>query len=219
MSKRVYALVAAILISVMVFSVSSFAAFDGYALRFNTQENLDKFVLTKTTLTLKEGYASFVTTGHDPNATYTFGEGDVLDADTYKFMVIRYRTNCKHASTLGEMYFASPSSEYDAGKTRITWNLNTEDQWVNEVIDLSGKADWAGNIKSLRIDYLEGPQLPADQRMDIEYIAVFKTKAEAEAFNGNFEGSNPATGDSSVIFILIVFVALGAGVYKKKLAI
>lgn len=221
MSRRVFALVMVIVISVMVFCVSSFGAFDGYAIRFNNQATLDKLALTNTTLTLKDGYTSFITTAHDPNAAYTFGAEDVLNADVYKFMVVRYRTNCKHneGSTVGEMYFHSPSSGYDPGKTRITWNLNTNDEWTNVVIDLSGRADWAGNMVSLRIDYLEGNSLPADQRMDIAYIAVFKTKAEADAFNGDFGDTNPETGDRSVMFMLAVFFVLGTAVLKKKVTI
>lgn len=206
-------------ICVMMLSVMSFGAFDGYALRFNNQEILDGLIKVHTTAELKDGYTSFTSTAHDPNITYEFSDDDVLDADVYKYAVIRYKTTYKQDGLIGELFFTSETAG-PGPDTRIIYSLNSEDEWTNQVINYGEKAAWAGEIKSLRIDYLQADNLPADATMDIEYIAFFETEAEANAFDGNFDGAdeNPPTFDSSVMFVFVALIALGGVVLKKRLA-
>ena len=217
MSKKFIALLMVAVLSVAIFSISSFGAFDGYAMRFNTQEFLDKFNLTNTEIELKDGYATATSTAHDPNIEYTFSETDVLDADKYKFAVMKYRTTYQQEGMIGEFYFASDVSGYNHPATHAVFNLNSSGEWQRVVVDLSTFEAWTGNIKSLRIDYIEANNLPAGAAMDIEYIAFFATKAEAEAFTDNFD-DNPATSDQSVLFAFVTLLGFAAVVFKRKLA-
>ncbi len=192
----------------------------GYAIRFNSQNTISKLnpAYVNCTVELKDGYTRFTSTAHDPNAEYIFGEGDVLDCDTYKFMKIKYRTTCKHSGAIGEFYFQTAASGY-ALPTREIYSFNSDGEWHTAVLNFSDNTPWTGNLQKLRIDFIEGSSLPADQIMDIEYFAFFKTQGEADAFDGNFTPeTNPQTSDCSTVFVSVVFIALVAVVlFKKKL--
>lgn len=53
--------------------------------------------------------------------------------------------------------------------------------------------------------------------MDIEYVAFFATKAEADAFNGDFGGgNNPPTDDVNVFFYTVALASLVTAFFKRK---
>lgn len=217
MSRKFFALFMVVVLSIAVLGIGSFGAFEGYALRFNNQEIIGKFKLRVTQIELKNGYATVTSTAHDPNIEYVFGEGDVLDADKYKFAVMKYRTTYKQDGMIGEYYFASDASDYNHPKTHVTFPLNSDGEWHRVVIDFSTFEAWAGNIKKLRIDYIEANNLPAGAAMDIEYIAWFETKAAAEAFADDF-GDNPPTSDHTVLFAFVTLIGFASVVFKRRLA-
>ncbi|NLN04652.1 MAG: hypothetical protein GX166_07530 [Clostridiaceae bacterium] len=217
MFKKFLVLLMVVLISVSILSIGSFGAFNGYAMRFNSQEYIEKFNLTNTEIELKDGYVTVTSTAHDPNIEYTFSETDVLDADKYKFAVMKYRTTYQQEGMIGEFYFASDVSGYNHPATHAIFNLNSSGEWQRVVVDFSTFEAWTGNIKSLRIDYIEANNLPAGAAMDIEYIAFFETREEAEAFNDNFD-DNPPTYDQSVLFAFVALLGFAAVVFKRKLA-
>lgn len=220
MTKKVLTLAFVVILSLTIFSVMSFGAFDGYALRFNNQEILDKLALTNTTVELKDGYATLTSTQHDPNVIYKFEGDDVLNADKYKYAVVKYRTSYKQDGLISEFYFHSDASNYKHPDTHVTYAPTTDGEWVRAVINFGSLAAWAGEIKSIRFDYLEGSNLPADSALDIEYIAFFETEEAAKAFDDNFdaEPTNPETFDQSILFVYVALVALAGIVAKKKLA-
>ena len=217
MFKKLYVITVIVALVLVLFAGSSFAAFNGYAIRFNNQTLLDKLNYTRTESELKGNYATFTSTAHDPNFEYVFSNDDVLDASAYKYVAIKYRTETDRTGMMGEIYFHSPTQGYKHPETHLTYSLASGNVWTKVVVNAGEKADWQGEMVKIRFDFIEASNLPAGESMDIEYVAFFKTQAEAEAFDGDFgDAASPGTADSSFLIVLLAATLAGTVILKKR---
>jgi len=103
-----------------------------------------------------------------PNAGSLVGSLGMIDADANKFVRVRYRTS----ETGGTGQILANGGAFQ--ETVFAWNGDGE--WHDIIVDLSGYANWYGEIDWFRIDYMDNL---AWGSIDIEYVAFFETAMDA----------------------------------------
>ncbi|MBQ8508328.1 MAG: hypothetical protein IJ493_00280 [Clostridia bacterium] len=162
-------------------------------------------------------------------------EGVIIDANwhfstnEYRYMKIRYKTSAASS-------FAPAATYWMPGNgTSMTFDLNLSGNWEELIIDLT-KADGLGwlaykdnnessasyntdKIRSFRIDF------PKDSAItySVDYLAFFKTEADAKTFDGTMASLEPAapaaapsTADASAIAILALTCSAAAALILRK---
>ena len=130
-----------------------------------------------------KGYATFISTGNDPNFVYR-GEGftkqlENVTSDKMDYVVIKYRTT---EITRGEFYTGRSDGVQWANpmdKSHIDWGYNTSGQWSTIIVDASGV--W-GNVEDVHLNnfrYDFGGNCPGT--IDIAYLRFYATREGAEA--------------------------------------
>lgn len=151
-----------------------------------------------------------------------------LDCSQYRYLKIRYMLNDSAAKTAGESQFWASTDSPELSKTLSTGTIGykmpdpTAGKWQEVIVELSGlkfnggtdsNAAWeTKTIRQFRI-YPFGKTVPAaDAECYIQYIAFFKTEADAKAFTGNAktETKNPGTAAQTADPIALVALAAAA---------
>ena len=130
-----------------------------------------------------KGYATFISTGNDPNFVYR-GEGftkqlENVTSDKMDYVVIKYRTT---EITRGEFYTGRSDGVQWANpmeKSHIDWGYDTTGEWETKIVDASGV--W-GNVEDVHLNnfrYDFGGNCPGT--IDIAYLRFYATLEGAEA--------------------------------------
>ncbi len=121
-----------------------------------------------------------------------------LDCSQYKFIKAKYKFNDAAAKVVGKSQFwasqDSPKLSATLGTGTVSFDLpHTANKWETVTVDLSGlelkkdstTAKWTETtIRQFRYYPFGTAAIPDDAVCFIEYIAFFKTKAEADAYQG-----------------------------------
>ena len=95
----------------------------------------------------------------------------------YKYVKIRYRT--ESTGTYGRILWSHDGS--DLGESRSqNFNILNDGQWHEQIIEISNP-EYTGNIDIFRLNPFKGGNVK-NQTYDLQYIALFKTRQEAEAY-------------------------------------
>ena len=95
----------------------------------------------------------------------------------YKYVKIRYRT--ESTGTYGRILWSHDGS--DLGESRSqNFNILNDGQWHEQIIEISNP-EYTGNIDIFRLNPFKGGHVK-NQTYDLQYIALFKTRQEAEAY-------------------------------------
>lgn len=156
-----------------------------------------------------------------------------LDCGEYKFLKIRYMLNDAAAKTAGtSMFWASqdsPELSKTAGTGSIDYKMPAEaNKWQEVVVDLSGMklggTNWSDTtIRQFRVYPFGKTAAAADAECYIEYIAFFKTEAEAKAFTNKKAETKPEkpttaaqTADPIALVVLAAAASTGLAFVASK---
>ena len=131
--------------------------------------------------TLTEGeYTNLKASWHDPQGDLTTS-ADLLVSDI-RYTVIVYRTS---KSCQGEFYLSrSDVPTMGQAGTHSTWSWNATGEWETVLVENSAwlNAPEDATVLKLRFDPLQGGVAAGDE-IDVQYIAFFATREEAESFD------------------------------------
>ncbi|MBE6687903.1 MAG: hypothetical protein E7588_01345 [Ruminococcaceae bacterium] len=162
--------------------------------RFDTQDAVDSF---------KNGYSSAEVsfenstlkavvkagTTCDPYVTHSFS-GDNSYADDYRYLKYRFKTTAQPTMYCYEFYYKTEKFTTMGEKnTYVRRALTGSEDWQEVIVDMKelGGELWGGKLEILRFDPLEAhdrSKFNAGDTVYVEYIALFATMAEAQAYNG-----------------------------------
>ncbi|MBE6688932.1 MAG: SGNH/GDSL hydrolase family protein [Ruminococcaceae bacterium] len=126
-------------------------------------------------------------------AAYTYNAGEnVLNLDDYPFVKVKYKWETAH--TGGQIQYYMYNANGDNNLKSLSATKNT---WVVQSIDYSTSATYGGYASAKKsIDFwFRGNKQGITGSSQIEYIALFATKAEMDAFdsvNPTVQGSSDA---------------------------
>ncbi len=246
--KKILSTVAVVLAAVMLLSVSVFAG-DEFVLRFKDCKNSEEDgttvfphggsvvsgedALVFTVDPAVENHLHFyIMTGKAAlfaNVVRPYTE-DTVSASDYKYMKIKYKSECDNDKlTLFYVNYtdlnAHPGPAFD-GNYMVELPITADNAWHSTVYDMGTLCGdkWQNYIGALRFD-MNTAEYAHDEAnkgktFSIEYIAFFKTQAEADAYTGETANPNPdpnpGTSDFVVTAVTTVVVAAAAVIVLEK---
>lgn len=160
-----------------------------------------------------------------------------LDCSEYKFIKVKYMLNDAAAKTAGASQFWASTDSPELSKTLSTGTIDytmpaaTAGKWQEVIVDLSGikfngngdsNVAWADRtIRQFRYYPFGKAAAAADAECYIEYIAFFKTEAEAKAFTNAKKvetkvDSAAQTADPIALVVLAASASMGLAFVAKK---
>ena len=143
-----------------------------------------------------------------------------LDCSQYKYLKVKYMLNESAAKTAGDSTFwasqDSPELSKTAGTGSIDYKMPDEaNKWQEVIVDLSGlklgDTAWSETtIRQFRYYPFGKNAVNADAECYIEYIAFFKTEAEAKAFTNKKAAEKPSSAAKTADPIALVILAASA---------
>ena len=131
-------------------------------------------------------------TGGDPWVLLNVEGIQTLSADTYKYVVVTYRTPTTNATTAATELFmcagaiAAPTANYS-----VLFNTTKGYKYRSEIIDMSAQTYWTGTIHSIRFDAFTNAS-----NWDTFYLASVTFCSDAASANAAAEAkAAEATGD------------------------
>ena len=140
-------------------------------------------------------HMSVTSTSNDPYATLSFDALSSVSADTYKYMVVKAKTNLGKSSTLKLYYSTSASSGPSEDFTRNV-SINASKDFNYYIVDLSKESGWRGTINNIRLDVFDSITTNAADGTVFSFgsITLCKTADEARKVSEGIlpEGSIPS---------------------------
>ncbi len=131
--------------------------------------------------------ASITYSGSDSHIQYSLHNQVDASADDYKYLAIYGKTNTYLDG--GRLYFTTAAaSSFGEDNSEYFWFAETEEKQL-VLLDLTLNGYWEGKIGELRFDFVDpyGNETPVgvleELATEIYAIALFKTEADAKAFN------------------------------------
>lgn len=154
-----------------------------------------------TSVKLCDGYIRFTPTQstNDPFVYYnTEAAFNSLNANNYKYFVIKYRTSEKVTTPSTELFLCAGNISGPTGGYSVSFSHGTAGEWNTQIVDLSSLSYWSGKIHGVRLDYFAGVS-DSDEYFDVEYIAFAKTLAVAEGYANGTEEIPTVVAESTSI--------------------
>ncbi len=135
-------------------------------------------------------HMTITSSSNDPYATINFDPLGKVSADTYKYMVVKAKTNLGRGSSLKLYYSTSSSSGPSENYTRNV-SINGSGNWNYYIVDFSKESGWRGTVSSMRLDIFDSITTnPSDGTVfSFGSITLCKTVEEAQKVT---EGILPA---------------------------
>ena len=129
----------------------------------------------------------------DPGiVVFDFDDSQSFSADVYKYVKVKYFANTYLKDST--FFFATRLAPNMDGEKSFSFKRGANGQWNETVIDLTSCKSWTGYITSLRFDVITRYSKSLDdQYAFIEYIAFFRSEAEANAYGGLSEAQANGT--------------------------
>ena len=148
---------------------------------FTTETIQESFTHTDhMTVSMGNGFTVFTATAGDPQ---TWLEAPACRPNQAQYMAVSYRTEAK---VKGE-FFCTRTDNNVMGTpgTNQQWDWNATGEWEILVASMDAWKNAADSIgfEVFRFDPLEGGNVKAGDSIDVEYIAFFATKEDAEGFD------------------------------------
>ncbi len=93
-------------------------------------------------------------TSNDPYATLSYESLGAVSADTYKYMVIKAKTNINKASTL-KLYYSTAMSAGPSETYTKNISINGSKEWNYYIVNLEKDTGWRGQISNIRLDIFD----------------------------------------------------------------
>ncbi len=103
-----------------------------------------------------------------------------------KFISVVYRTTASYDGMVGEFFAGSGAGA--VGGSSSTFNYNNDGNWHYAVVDASAHPDLTGNMAYIRYDFFNNT---AGQTIDVAYVAIHASAAQAEAYAESFVATMP----------------------------
>ena len=136
---------------------------NGVKLSYNDSE--DAFAMTVSTST------------NDPFATLDLTKLERVDAEDYRYVVLKVKTNVK-ANNSFALYYACGGDTGAAEARSIRETLYATNDWQYIVFDMQGKTGWSGSINNIRLDIFNSGYMQSGDAVYISSIALCKNDAE-----------------------------------------
>lgn len=102
-----------------------------------------------------------------------------FSADNH-YVKVKYKlTGLNNWST--SIYFTTDTVNWSETGHFVTFYDGDDDEWCEQIFDMSECAAWAGTVKEMRLDIFDGGEV--GQTLKVAYAAVFATLEDAEAFD------------------------------------
>lgn len=137
----------------------------------------------------------------DPYQYYSVSSAfNTISANQYKYIVIKYKTYENVTTPRMELFLCSGSIGGPAAGHSISFDHGAAGQWNTQIVDLTSRTDWSGNIHGIRLDYFAG-NAKKGEYMDIAYIAFAKTLDDANAYANGTATIPTAPAESAAISV------------------
>lgn len=134
-------------------------------------------------------------TANTENANGLLGFYIDMNAEDAKWIRVRVKNE-----TLGEdleMFYSAKHEAHAGHEIELNLKMSYEDKEFKEYIvsteSILTNGKWEGNLQRIGVGFAEGPRPAKGESISIDYIAFFKTEAEAKAFDpAAWRTANPA---------------------------
>lgn len=134
-------------------------------------------------------------TANTENANGLLGFYIDMNAEDAKWIRVRVKNE-----TLGEdleMFYSANHEAHAAHEIELNLKMSYEDkefkEYVVSIESILTNGKWEGNLQRIGIGFAEGPRPAKGESISIDYIAFFKTEAEAKNFDpAAWRTANPA---------------------------
>ena len=121
------------------------------------------------------------TNSNDPYAAFDMTSLKQINADEYKYIVLRVKTDrTSVSSSTSAIFYACGSTMGAVGGQTVWYEIPKGDQWNWIIIDMNKKPGWAGKINNLRLDIFDGPVIDKGLSVTYSVLAFAKTKEDAQ---------------------------------------
>ncbi|MBQ9922814.1 MAG: S-layer homology domain-containing protein [Clostridia bacterium] len=159
--------------------------------KFDDLETITSFAngAVNTDISFENSTMKAVIKNGDSYITHRFTEDNTY-ADDYRYVKYRFKTTASPSMYCMEFYYKTPSiPTMGTANTYCRMPIGNTDDWQIKYADMKqvGRDLWSGKLEVFRIDPLEAHDRTIFNNGDvvyIDYVALFATKAEAEAYNG-----------------------------------
>lgn len=165
-------------------------AMNGPTWTFDTYDNVKQY-LNKTNFDQldyndENGYLALTPNGTDPKFNMSLSEEKQFDADTFKYIAFRMKADT--TLDVGSLFYKN--ADYTYNDTRTNFDVYTDNEWHNYVINMSSDTKWTGTITDWRFDFVDhfddrhAITLSdfVNSKIIVDRIGVFRTEAEANEF-------------------------------------
>jgi|GEM_PF-671387 len=135
-------------------------------------------------------------TGGDPYVLFDVEQMESVSADTYKYVVITYRTPTTNSSTAArtELFMCAGSVTAPAQDYSVTFNPTNGYKYRSEIINMSSKSYWTGTVHSIRFDaFMQGTAWDAFYLASVTFCSDSSSASAAAAAK-----ASEANGDLDV---------------------
>ena len=116
---------------------------------------------------------------NDPYAALDLASLSQINADDYKYIVLRAKTNRSGFIKTGIFYACGNVMGAVGGQT-VWIDVKGGNQWKYYIIDMSNQKGWSGKINNLRLDIIDNAWANAGDSMTFSMIAFAKTAEDAQ---------------------------------------
>ena len=120
------------------------------------------------------------TNSGDPFAALDMTSLSQVNADEYKYIVLRAKTSKSATVVRSAIFYACGSVMGAVGGQTVWFDIKGGNQYRYYIINMTGKNGWAGKINNLRLDIFDGPSGSTGETMTYSMIAFAKTEADAK---------------------------------------
>ena len=121
------------------------------------------------------------TNSNDPYAAFDMTSLGQINADEYKYIVLRVKTDRTTVnSSTSAIFYACGKTMGAVGGQTVWYEIPKGDQWNWIIIDMHNKTGWSGKINNLRLDIFDGPTIDKGLSVTYSVLAFAKTKEDAQ---------------------------------------
>ena len=117
---------------------------------------------------------------NDPYAALDLTSLGQINADEYKYIVVRCKTDRTVTSSTSAIFYACGSTLGAVGGQTVWFEIPKGNEFTYIIIDMNKKPGWSGKINNLRLDIFDGPTIEKGLSVTYSMIAFAKTKEDAQ---------------------------------------
>lgn len=124
---------------------------------------------------------------NDPYAAFDMTSLSQVNADEYKYIVLRVKTDRTTVnSSTSAIFYACGNTMGAVGGQTVWFEIPKGDDWSWIIIDMNNKKGWSGKINNLRLDIFDGPVVEKDLSVTYAVLAFAKTMEDAQRLTEDY---------------------------------